>query len=154
MNNAGWDYRISLTEAGLTTGSLTLYHIVAPNKAPFRDSAVSRGRSDGGQALHGALSMEALWDRTTMAQAWRLRKFIDDAKAGTGLLYMTIDKNNASGMRPQWIDVSGRPHVPERVNDDGDIAGRMRVGQQFVDNFVLFLNNISILNDPSVYTVE
>jgi hypothetical protein len=153
MNISAWDFRISLTEAGLQTGSLMSYDIPMPNLAPFLDSSVEMGRSDGGQALHGFINDGLMWDRIMMRVAFRLRKFIDDARSGTGELYLTVPMNDASHSGWHWLDVKGMPHRPRQATDSGDMGIRMPGGLQYVDDFVLLLNNITIINDPSVYTV-
>lgn len=153
MNLTSWDYRISLTESGLGMGSLASYHIPAPNVAPFLDSAIETDRGDGGQGLHGCASIEVLWDRLMMAQAAKVRWFIDNAKSGTGLLYMTVAVNDASSIGYRWVDVSGMPHRPRQAADSGDIGNRQPGGLQYIDNYLLFLNNLTVINNPSVYTV-
>ena len=103
--------------------------------------------------MHGYIYMPILWQRLSMYQAWRVRKFIDAAKSGTGLLYMTVDRNDASYGGPHFVDISGYPHRPREAADDGDMAGRAPDGGQYTDNYSLLLNNITIINDPSLYTV-
>jgi len=86
-SSCAWNWRIALTEAGLEMGSFAAYGIPVPDIAPFNDSTKATTRGRGEQALHGFATIDFLWDRLTREQAWRLRKFIDDAKSGTGFLY-------------------------------------------------------------------
>lgn len=154
MNWSAWDWRISLTEAGLATGWLASYHIPPPNKAPFLEGIVAVPQSAGGQAVHGYTTDDLLWDRLDDFQAFRLKKFVTDAISGTGYLYMTVSRTDAHAPGNYWIDIRGRPHRYMDLTDSGDIAARSEIGRPYYDNFRLFLNNIEIVNDPSLYTVE
>ena len=153
MNCTAWDYRIALTEAGLARGYWAAYDIPLPQLAPLLDSSQENARSAGGQALHGYIYMPILWQRLSMYQAFRIRKFIDSAKAGTGLLYMTVDRNDTLYGGPHFVDISGYPHRAREAADDGDMAARAPGGGQYTDNYNLLMNNITIINDPSLYTV-
>lgn len=153
MNCTAWDYRIGLVEADLARGYWAAYDIPLPQLAPLLDSTEESSRSAGGQALHGYTTCPVLWTRLTMYQAWRVRRFIDDAKAGTGLLYLTIARNDAKHGGLYFIDINGYPHRPREAADDGDMAARAADGGQYIDNYLMFLNNITIVNDPSLYTV-
>ena len=145
-----WHWRIALAEADLDMGSLAVYGIPVPNIAAYNDSSKETTRSRGEQALHGFAKIDFLWDRLTREQAWRLRKFIDDAKSGTGWLYMTVDLNDDSAPGEQWADVRGKPHRDPAQADAGPIANR--IGQGSFANYSIFLNNVVILNNPSNYT--
>ena len=148
--NCGWNWRIALTEAGLSMGSFPVYGIPLPQVAAYNDSTKSSYRSQGEQALHGFSTIEFLWERLTREQAWRLRKFIDDAKNGTGWLYMTVDINDDSASGEQWADVKGKPHRDQKQADAGPIVGR--IGQSSYSNYTMLLNNVIIINKPSSYT--
>lgn len=154
MNWSGWDWRIALTEAGLPTGELAAYQIPPPSNAPFLIGAVELAQSDGGQAIHGYTTLDLLWKRLDSFQGFRLKKFYTEAIAGTGFLYMTIARTDAHAVGYYWIDVRGRPHRAINLSDSGDIAERAEDGAPYYDNFRLLLNNIEIVNDPSLYTVE
>lgn len=148
--SCGWNWRISLTEAGLAMGSFAAYGIPVPNLASFNDSSKATTRSQGEQALHGFPTIDFLFDRLTREQAWQLRKFMDAAKTGTGWLYMTVDMNDDSAPGTQWVDVRGKPHRDPKQADAGPIGGRR--GQGSFNNYSMFLNNVVVLNNPSNYT--
>ncbi len=154
MNWSAWDWRISLTEAGLATGSLASYKIPPPSKAPFMIGIIELAQSDGGQAVHGYTTDDMLWKRLGDFQASRLKKFQTDAIAGTGFLYFTVSRTDAHTPGNYWIDIRGRPHRALNLSDSGDIGERAEDGAPYYDNFRLLLNNIEIVNDPSLYTVE
>jgi hypothetical protein len=149
-----WHWRLALTEADLAGGSFRLYSIPAPSFAPYLDSSAESGRSQGGQAIHGFPNADLLWERITTEAAFQIRKFIDAAKSGTGLLYMTIDLNDDSTPGTQWADVRGRPHRDRTQADAGQIVGRRRTGQGSHENYRLLLNNVDILHNPSIFTLE
>lgn len=154
MNWSGWDWRISLTEAGLDTGWLAAYKIPPPNKAPFMIGTFEMSQSEGGQAIHGYTTDDMLWNRLDDFQASRLKRFITDAIAGTGFLYFTVSRTDAHTPGNYWIDIRGRPHRALDLTDSGDIGERAPDGRPYYENFMLLLNNIEIVNDPSLYTVE
>ena len=149
-----WHWRIALTEANLEYGSFPVYGLIVPTVAPYVDSAREAFRSQGEQALHGFSSMDILWERLTAEQAWRVRQFIDDAKTGSGWLYMTIDLNDDSTPGTQWADVRGRPHRDPKQADAGPLIGRMKAGRGHHQNYRLLLNNVDILANPSNFTIE
>lgn len=153
MNCTAWDYRFGLVEADLDRGYFAAYDIPLPQLAPLLDSTQESPRSAGGQALHGYTFLELLWTRLNMRQAWRVRRFIDDAKAATGLLYLTVAQNDAKHGGLYFVDINGYPHRPREAADDGDMAARAVDGGQYIDNYLLLLNNVTIINDPSLYTI-
>lgn len=148
-----WDMRLGLAEADLEFNPLAALEVPAPNTFVFNDATVETDKSDGGQGLHGYALAEMLWDRLTMRQAFQVRRFIDNAQAGNGLLFMTIPRNDASASGFHYIDISGRPHRKIDAADSGDIGNRAGRGQQFIDNYTLLLHNVTVINDPSIYTV-
>jgi hypothetical protein len=131
-------------------GSFAAYGIPVPDVAPYNDSSKAVSRGQGEQALHGFATIDFLWGRLTREQAWRVRKFIDDAKSGTGWLYLTVDLNDDSSIGPQWADIRAKPHRDPKQADSGPIIGR--IGQGSHENYSMFLNNVVILNNPSNYT--
>ena len=153
-SGCSWHWRISLTEADLDKGSFRLYGIPAPTVAPYLDSSTESGRSQGDQAVHGFPNVDFLWTRLTTEQAFQIRKFIDAAKEGTGLLYMTIDLNDDSTPGTSWADIRGRPHRDRVQADAGPIVGRSKLGKGSHENYRMLLNNVEILHHPSIFTLE
>jgi hypothetical protein len=149
--NCGWNWRIALTEAGLEKGPLSAYGIPVPDMAAYNDATKESFRGQGEQAEHGFQNFDFLWDEIRRSKAFRLRKFMDDAKDGAGWLYMTVDLNDDSAPGPQWADIRGKPHRDIKQADAGPIAGRRGVGSHY-SNYRMFMNNIQILNNPSNYT--
>lgn len=124
-----------------------------PSLAPFNDSSVEKSRGEGEQALHGYPNTDFMWDRVTRAQANRIRQFVDLAKAGTSWLYFTVDITDDSSVGIQWADIRGKPHRDPKQADAGPIIGRLPGSQGHMENYKLFLNNVAILNNPSIYTL-
>jgi hypothetical protein len=62
---------------------------------------------------------------------------------------MTIDRANGTGSGPDWIDVSGKPHMPDF--DPSRFVGATNIVHQ---NMELFLNNLTIVNDPAHFPAE
>jgi len=153
-NSCPWDWRISLDEAGLARGSFRLWEIPVPTIAPYNDASVETPRGEGEQALHGAATLDFLWEVTTRYQAWRIRQFIDGAKAGTGWLYFTVDLTDDSSAGIHWADIRGKPHRDFKNADAGPIIGRFRGSQGHMENYRLLLNNVDIVNANSLYTLK
>ncbi len=147
-----WDWRLSLTIAGLEKNAFRAYGIPVPSIAPFSAASIESSRSEGGQALHGYANIDFLWEELTSLQAFYVAKFINGAKDGTGWLYMTVDLNDDSAPGTQWADVRGKPHRDYKNADAGPIVGRQRGGTNFHENYRLFLNSVEIINNPSAYT--
>ena len=81
----------------------------------------------------------------TREQAYILRKFVDDA--GSGLLYMTIQRLDGTKPNYGWVDISGRPDL-----SDIEPNGPMQFwGGHTHKNVTLTLNNITIVSESPVF---
>lgn len=139
-------------EAGLTYGSFYLKGIPEPIIAPYYDSSGQSINSFGAQLAHGYIRLELMWERLSNVQWNILYEAIEAAKvAAEPVMYMTIDQSGGSHAIPHWIDVKGYPHRQLEQADPGPLIGRSRQ-IHYYDNVLLRLNNISIVNDPSLYT--
>lgn len=138
--------RLAITEAGLEKGSmLYAWRLPIPTLSLYNDHSTKIPLSDGGQALRGFASVSLTWDRLTWDQARTVRKLVEDAIDGGGLLYASVNRGwNRSGGADDWIDVSGKPHIP-----DGTAAGNTQ--GRVSDGVSLLLNALSVVNDPSSY---
>jgi hypothetical protein len=149
---SSWNWRISLDEPGLARGSFALYGIPLPVTFQFDDFATSVTRTDGSQARHGYISCQLLFDDNLNPIATkRLRQFILNAQAGSRILYMTVDRGNATTSGADFIDIFGFPHLPEGIAVSAGIAGRRGIHTYMP--FTLLLNNVTVVNDPSSYTL-
>lgn len=152
-SNCPFHWRFSTTEAGLARGAIALYDIPVPTIAPYNDSSVESARGEGEQALHGFPFVDFAWDIVTRYQAFRIRKFVDDAKAATGWLYSTIDLTDDSVPGVYWVDVRGKPHRSVGAADEGPIIGRSRGDIGHMNNYTMRLNAVEIVNSPSIFTL-
>ena len=150
MNNS-FKWRISLTEGGLAKGSFYHYDLPEPSTAPFSDHSASVIKSDGSQGLHGFPQVTLLFDILSGPQAAILRQFIDAGRSA-GVLFLTVDRGDGSDPGPAWIDISGVPHRQSRLTQNGPLVGSR--GKSHYTNVQLFLNNVTVVNDPSNYSTN
>lgn len=138
-------YRLATTENGLATGHLFVWQLPPPTTATYRDHSQKFPQSDGGEARHGFRSVELTWNTLTPAQAYTIRRMVVTVLSAGNPLYLTI--NRADGTRPgnDWIDVFGRPRIPD-IEPEGSIAGASGFYHR---NVTLFVNNLTIVNDPA-----
>lgn len=145
-------YRLALSEAELVDGSVMAWGLQPPSAAPYVDHTEAVGQSDGGQALLGYDQVTLSWDIMSSAEAATIGRLVEDALGtdGEGFLYLTISRANGTNPGPDWIDVMGRPHPPQ-IAAPPNIAG---ISDLYHQNVTLVVNNLTILNDPSLYSVE
>lgn len=139
---------MALTEAGLARGLLWNKEIPIPSIAPYRDHTVIVGKSDGSNQEYGFRNITFSWDRLTALQGFYIRKIVNAARIGTGILYLTIDRDDATRPGYDWIDVSGRPGRLVLTKS----GPRQRSGIDTFDNVTLTVNNLTIVNSPSNYS--
>jgi len=142
-------FRIAITEAGLAKGALFVLGLPPPSVAPYRDHSVIVGKSDGSNQEYGYKNITIMWDKLTYAAGRVLQDLVEGARTGTGLLYLTLARTDGTGSGEDYIDVSGR-------------AGRLvltgaaplnRRGFGTYDNPTLVVNNLTVVNDPSSYSI-
>jgi hypothetical protein len=137
-------YRLSLSEAGLSTGSnFFILQLPRPDLVTYADHAARFPAGRGGESRQGFESVSLLWNRLSASQAATLRRFIEAAEAtggqGNGTLYLTLPKANAGGQ--YWIDVSGVALMPEWTPEGSEAQGYA--------NVLLRLNAVTVENEPS-----
>ena len=137
--------RIAATENGLAKGYLVAIGIPAPDTENYRDHSVRKPKSNGAIGRHGYKSVTWRWNVMDPKQSKRLRTAIQAGLDGTGVLYLTIDRNNGENNDRDWIDVYGYPHMPEFVSS-ATVAG---ASGRLHDGIELVVNNLTIVNDPS-----
>lgn len=143
-------WRMALTEPLLATGSFYNFGFPAPEAGSPRDHSAQVGRTDGGQALYGYHTIPILFPKLSEAQASALIRFLREARSTSGYLFMTIwtgagyDENG-----PRWIDVQGRPHLPEEVPSTRLVG---TYGQVAYEPVSFRLVNFTVINDPSAYS--
>ena len=145
-----WKWRFSLTEAGLAQGGLANYHLPIPTVPHLRKHSVQVPQDEGGQALHGWPNVSLLWERLSEEQFARLLRLVKDAREGTGFLYATVWTGAYWDGDLRWIDVYGRPHWPE--SGAPRAVGGTYLGQPSHEAVTLFINALTVVNDPSSYS--
>lgn len=146
MPNSLCNTRLAETEAGLAKGYIIhSWGIPKPTQPIYQDHSEKVALTDGGQALRGWPSVTLIWNRLTVSQARTLRKLVEDSIDNTGFLYLTIDKSwNGSEGLGYWIDVRGRPTIP----DPPPMAGTSALLRE---NVVVTVGNLETINDPAVF---
>lgn len=137
--------RISLTEAGLSSGYFYLHKIGIPSSVQLVPFAELVPVSDGGQSRHGFQSCQITWANPDQKTIYKIKKYMEDSLSGTRLLFLTIPKNDGSTLGRSYIDVSGVV-IPFYGQESGNFGSP---GVVF-NGFTLTINNLVILNDPSV----
>ena len=140
----GW--RIATTEAGLASGYFFAMGLEVPTNAPYHDYSTRVGQSTGGQARHGYKNVRCYWERLDRREARMLREAVQAGLDLTGTIFLTIDRANGSGDTFDWIDVSGKPHMPDF--DPSRFGGATNIMHENVE---LFVNNLTIINDPASF---
>ena len=137
--------RIATSEAGLDTGWLLYsWKLPEPTTPVYNDHSVTVDTADGGQALRGFRLVRLYWNRLSDQQCQRLATMIRTVLAADGFLYLTVDKGwNNITYQNNWIDVRGKPHALT-IGPAGGTGGTMR------DSVELFVNAVTVINDPAV----
>lgn len=141
-------WRLALSEATLDRGYLFLRHLPPPTNSVYKIFSGVSSQSDGGAVQHGYIQATLTWSILTPAQANRILRYVDVSLAGSGLLYATISKNNATGVGKHFIDIRGIAH-PMDIEEEGMIVGS-DLGMAY-QNVRLFINNITVINDPAIF---
>jgi hypothetical protein len=145
MSVYGW--KIATTEAGLATGSMRSLGLRKLQAAPYLDHTQVVPQGDGGQAEDGFKELTLVFRNATRLAAAQLQELIDTALAGSGLIYLTIDRNNATAAGHDWVDISAVPH---RLRTNA--AAPVDSPQPTIHTTIEFsCSNITVLNTPSDY---
>ena len=135
------------TEAGLTNNGLFAQKFPPPTSAVYRDYSTRVSQSTGGQARHGYKNVRLFWEVLDRRQALLLRTTIQAGLDATGVVFWTIDRANGTSGGPDWIDVSGKPYMPD-FDPSTPIASATAVAHSRVE---LYINNLTIVNDPATF---
>jgi hypothetical protein len=136
-------WRIANTEADLPMNLLFTHGIPTPTQIEYKDHTTRISQSEGGIARHGYINVKILWTKLSPVQATIIRDFVETAKSGTGLLFMTINKLDGSADSYGWMDISGRPTLSDIVPDQPMVGSTGYLHS----NIILELSNITILDD-------
>lgn len=136
-------WRFATSEAALAANNFWSLGLPAPSLAPYMTGQIEAGDGHGAQRIHGWQSVELFWDVLGLERINALEAVTDSAAGG--LLYVTFY------YRGIWLDGSGypwRPLQPEMIGPLHSLRGQY--GER---NYRLYLNNVTILNNPSLYTI-
>ena len=142
VGDLGW--RIASTEAGLQTGAFFARGIPPPDVFEYRDYSERRPQSQGGQSRHGYKNTTLVWNSLDIKQSNALREVIQAGIDDVGNVYLTLDRSNGSASGRDWIDVYGKPQMPD-FRPQPNSSGRLHGSVSFV------LNAIVIVNDPASF---
>jgi len=134
-------WRISLTST-LSRGYWRDLGLPRPSNWLYRDYSQALPQSVGGQTKQGYINLNLIWDRLSRSQLTLLQGFITGA--GSGLIYLTVDKANGESGGFDWIDISGYPGIVQYANMPLG-RGNVKTGVQLV------INNIIIVADPASF---
>lgn len=145
-----WNWAFAVTEADLGRFKLPTLEIPVPDIVEYKPFVDSVTVGDGGQRRYGYAQIRLTWETITDVAYRKVSAFIRVAEAGTDVMYATLDLNDDSHSGDHFVDLSGYPHY---MTDMPQIAGSVvgRRGIKIFRNFTLFLNNVTIVNDPSNY---
>jgi hypothetical protein len=144
---ANMDYiRIAPTLAGLANGYLgDSWELPDPVLPVYNESATRSNRADGGQSLRGQRSVVWVWNNIGPIDAYTIRKIVEDAIDGGGLIYATINLNwSMVGAPNYWIDIKGTAILPTSQpaeNTEGSLQSQV----------TLTINQVEIVNDPASF---
>lgn len=137
-------WRIATAQNKLNRGYFKFLGLPMPYEPTFKDYADQKLTSDGGMRRTGFANLTMPWRTMTLVHLALLNSYIDAAIAGSGLIYLTIDRNDGRSAGPDWVDVSGRPHYLTYSPVNGSDG-------QVVQSVVWFINDIQILADPASF---
>lgn len=131
-------WRIATSLAGLTKGHLFARGLPPPDTTRYLDYSEKLLLGQGGKDKQGFINLTLQWDDLDFLQGKVLRALVD---AGT-TLYLTVDRSDGTGLLNDFIDISGRP-------DLSDLVPTRKSRGIIYPGVELFVNNITVENDPS-----
>jgi len=143
-----WNWRVAVTEPGLATGAFFNWKLPPPTVANFADHSEQKQRSDGTLAFHGRQILNIMWDILDAPQMGQLKFIINAGVTAGDVIFMTIDRGFGATFGRDWVDIRGIPHEPV-VTQGGPLD--YVTGAPHYRNVQLFINEITILNEPSIY---
>ena len=138
-------WRMTDTLVDLERSLLVRYGIPTPSQVQYKDHTKRVSQSEGGIVRHGYRNLEVLWLKLDQCQADSVRDFYEAAKAGAGLLYMTVKP--LDGRNVAWMDVSGRPDLSDIAPDAPIIGARGYIHS----NIKLTLNNVVVITEDPTF---
>jgi len=97
----------------------------------------------GSNKTSGYKNVTLSWSTMTSKGLNQLKSYIDPVRTSGDEIYLTIQRAEGETWGDDWIDVRGYPHEIEFQKVGGKAIGHA------YRNIVLFVNNLTIVNDPS-----
>lgn len=147
-----WNWAFAVVEADLGRFKLPTLEIPVPDVVDYTPYANVITVADGGQRRYGYSQLRLTWETMNGRAYDKMSAFIIVAQASPNVMYATVDlyDSGRASSSAWYVDISGYPHfMPQAAPLAGSVAGRR--GQKVFTNVTLFLNNITIINDPSNY---
>lgn len=139
-------FRIGTDATSLNRGYFFIRKIATPTVAQFKGFSEAIPQSTGGLVQHGYLNATISWVNADPNTVFIVKSLVDTALAGTQQLYLTIPYNDGSTRARRFIDIVGRPHPID--TSEGGVQGNWGI---FFDTLELFINNVTIVNNPAVF---
>lgn len=133
-----YNWRIGNSASALY--SMITAGIGIPSLATFTDHSARNSGGPGRYFDHGHQRVEILFLRMTRNQAGRLKTYVGNA--GTGLLYVTIERIDGTKPNFDWIDISGYPALSDLAP-----VGPMRAERHIHNNVLLTLNAVTVVEE-------
>lgn len=136
------NYRIGPTLSGLDF--FFLVGITTPSTANYQGFSDKAAQGDGGQATHGYKTVTLTWVNADPKTVRRVKQYVNQALSSTKEIYLTVPYNDGSVIGRTFIDIVGRPWPIEAAEDGIQGNWGMVYG-----NLTLFVNNVTIVNNPA-----
>ena len=142
-------WRIGLSEPSLANQPFFVVRLPVPALCEYRRYGQQRVRTDGSTTTHGFGVAEITWDSMDQAQMARITRFVEDARASTGQLFMTIDAGDGLSLGDQFVDVVGFTNAIEQ-RKGGPL--HLSLSGAHYDSVTIMLRNVAELSRPSMYS--
>jgi hypothetical protein len=118
--------------------------IPIPTENPFNLYSALLPRGQGGNKSAGYQNATLSWATMGGEGLNSLKSYVDPVRATGAEIFLTLQKMEGETFGDHWIDIRGQPHVITYTKIGAKASGKA------YRNVVLFVNNITIVNDPSV----
>lgn len=148
MTTLLYNWRLAETRALLPANTFPLIGLPPIIQYFPKDYAVKSQSAGGRVGRNGFSSYQLLWTRMDDLQKSMLIRIYTSAMNGDGLMRLTGLWHDTSNPVTRWVDLEGYP-------DLGDLTPNppaFHYGIQVYSTIQLTLNNITLFNDPAIYS--
>lgn len=136
-------WRMAASEAGLDQRQMLTLGFRPPSVAAFQEQTEKVNGLNGAQKTRGFPQVVLQWDALGRKEIRRIREAIQLGMGGN-YLFLTIDRAIGLSTGPDWVDIKGRPFMP-------DITPIPKSYGEVTDQIALQLFMVEIVNEPSDY---